>query len=130
MVRSVKTSFRHYLLLGMLTTIIGFTLPAASQTLSGVNQTKLLQLSEVLGGVHHLRALCVQSEAQTWRQSMIRLIETQEAPKWLADRMIERFNQGYYREQSAYPVCDASSQRRAVRLANEGARLSRALARN
>ncbi len=106
-----------------------FAQPATAQSLSASNKAKLLELSEILGAVHHLRALCEADESQTWRQSMIKLIETQEAPEWLADQMIERFNKGYYREQANYPACDATSQRRAVRLANEGARLARSLSR-
>lgn len=103
--------------------------PAVGQSMSAAYQTKLLDLAEILGAVHHLRALCDPAEAQTWRQSMITLIETQDAPEWLADQMIERFNKGYYREQRSYPVCDTTSERRAVRLANEGSRLAKSLAR-
>ncbi len=128
--RSDKTRFglrRWALLCGALAI---FAQPVFAQSLSASYQSKLFQLSEILGAVHHLRALCVESEAQTWRQSMIRLIETQEAPEWLADQMIDHFNKGYYREQEAYPVCDAASQRRATRLANEGARLARTLSRS
>ena len=113
----------------LLAALAVFAQPATAQSLSASNQTKLLELSEILGAVHHLRALCEVDEAQTWRQSMIKLIETQDAPEWLADQMIKRFNTGYHREEANYPACDAASQRRAVRLANQGARLARSLSR-
>ena len=109
---------------------LGMASPSFGQSLSATNQSKLLQLSEILGAVHHLRALCNPQESQTWRKSMIDLIKSQDAPEWLADQMIERFNQGFYREQKAYPVCTEASERRSVSLANQGSRLARNLSRS
>ena len=126
----LKTANRTLLCASLIIAMSVFAPPLSAQSLSASSQSRLLKLAEILGAVHHLRGICVAEETQTWRQSMIRLIETQDAPEWLADQMIDRFNQGYYREQSNYPVCDAASERRAVRLANEGARLAKSLSRS
>ena len=104
-------------------------MPAQAQQYSGRYQAELLQLAELLGGVHHLRRTCYPAEEQTWRDAMIGLVSRQNPPSWLREQMISRFNAGFHREQSSYPACDDRSQRRSSQLAADGSRLARKMAR-
>lgn len=104
--------------------------PSHAQQYSSRYQAELLQLAELLGGVHHHRRNCYPAEEQTWRDSMIGLVSRQNPPNWLREQMISRFNAGFHKEQSAYPTCNGNSQRRSSQLASDGSRLARKMARH
>ena len=94
-----------------------------------VYRGQLLRMAEILGGVHHLRGSCDQSEDQAWRERMLRLIEIEQPSQQLRDQMIERFNATYEAQKRRFPNCDNSSAQEAARLAREGQNLALQMAR-
>jgi uncharacterized protein (TIGR02301 family) len=86
----------------------------------------LLRLSEILGGLHYLRALCVPNEGPKWRNQMQALIDA-EAPAGSQRRahMMASFNRGYRGFQQAYRTCTPAADLAIRRYLDEGAKLSR-----
>jgi len=74
-------------------------------------EEELLRLSEILGAMHYLRALCGAEEGQLWRDKMEELLAV-EAPKptWRG-RLVESFNQGYRGFDRTYRQCTPSAVR-------------------
>jgi uncharacterized protein (TIGR02301 family) len=114
------------------TLLIAFshTEQVAAQQFSSRHQTRLVEMAELLGAVHHLRRVCHPNEDQAWRNAMVEMINTENPPGWLRKKMIGRFNAGFHREQQSFPNCTAASRQKSVSLANEGANLARRLSNN
>jgi len=74
-------------------------------------EEELLRLSEILGAMHYLRALCGAEEGQLWRDKMEELLAV-EAPKptWRG-RLVESFNAGYRGFDRTYRQCTPSAVR-------------------
>jgi len=85
---------------------------------------KLLRLSEVLGSIHYLRALCGAKEGSKWRDVMLKLIVTEEPGPKRKARLIARFNRGYRAFDGTYGACTDSALVAARRYVAEGANLS------
>ena len=96
----------------------------------GRYQDQLLELSRILGQLHHLRGECVSGERQLWRDNMMELVRLENPPASRKDDMVEDFNSAYARARTRYPVCNKTAGRAAVERAAEGELLSRAIARN
>lgn len=85
---------------------------------------KLLRLSEVLGSIHYLRALCGAREGNKWRDHMSEIIKS-EAPEPAREaRIIARFNRGYRAFDQTYGSCTNSALTAANRYMKEGVLLS------
>jgi len=86
----------------------------------------LARLSEILGALHYLRALCGANEGQKWRAEMQALVEA-EAPAGSARRakMIAGFNRGYRGFQQTYRTCTPAADLAIRRYLEEGAKISR-----
>ncbi len=87
-------------------------------------------LARVLGELHYLDFACRGRGAQTWRQTMVELLE-QEAPTRGAyrDRLIENFNGGFRRLERQRVQCGAQTEIERERLARRGRALSEQLRR-
>lgn len=96
----------------------------------GRYQDQLLELSRILGQLHHLRGECVSGERQLWRDNMMELVRLENPPTSRKDDMVEDFNSAYARARTRYPACNKTAGRAAVERAAEGEFLSRAIARN
>lgn len=92
-------------------------------------QQQLLRMAEILGGVHHLRGTCDDSESQAWRGRMLRLIDIEQPSQSLRNQMIERFNIYYEEQKRRFPKCGNKSAEEAARLAREGENLALQMAR-
>lgn len=69
-------------------------------------ETDLLRLAEILGGLHYLRPLCgMSAEAQTWRNEMQGLMETEQPSDIRKARLVAAFNQGYNSYAQVYRTC-------------------------
>ncbi len=96
----------------------------------GRYQEQLLELSHILGKLHHLRGACVSGEQQLWRDNMMELVRLENPPSARKNAMVADFNDAYERARSQYRSCGRAASRAAVALAIEGEQLSDALAKN
>lgn len=88
----------------------------------------ITQLAEVLGAVHHLRALCGTNEGQLWRNKMIEMMGAVSLSETERQALIKHFNDAYYRYRNAYPNCTTTAATQADTLMRDGQRLSEELA--
>lgn len=85
---------------------------------------KLLRLSEVLGAVHYLRALCGADEKNKWRDIMSSLIEAEQPGPIRRSRLVASFNRGYRSFNGTYGTCTQSALLASERYMAEGATLA------
>ena len=88
----------------------------------------LVRIAEILGSVHHLRAVCGAREGLLWRDKMIELLDTapDDAPR--REILVSHFNDAYHRSEAEYPHCSPAAAVRADALLEEGRRLAARLA--
>lgn len=89
----------------------------------------LLRLSEVIGAMAFLRALCAAPDAAQWPARMKTLIDSEGAASAARrDRLAGAYNRGYRGYALTYRACTPSAREAAALYAAEGDRLSHALA--
>lgn len=86
-------------------------------------EPSLLRLSEVLGSLHYLSALCGQEEPQ-WRELMEKLIAAEAPDEARKARFTASFNRGYRSFASVYTTCTASARTAMQRYQTEGKELA------
>jgi uncharacterized protein (TIGR02301 family) len=85
----------------------------------------LQRLSEILGALHYLRAVCGSNEGQKWRGEMQALIEAETPTGERRDRMVASFNRGYRGFQQTYRTCTPAADFAIKRYLEEGAKIAR-----
>ncbi len=85
---------------------------------------KLLRLSEVLGSIHYLRALCGAKENGKWRDFMSKLIGAEEPGPKRRARLVARFNRGFRAFDGTYASCTPSARFASENYVKEGILLS------
>ena len=104
------------------------SLPAPAHAQGGAIpfENDLARLSEILGALHYLRALCGANEGAKWRAEMQALADA-EAPAGSPRRakMIASFNRGYRGFQQTYRTCTPPADLAIRRYLEEGAKISR-----
>jgi len=92
-------------------------------------ENDLVRLSEILGALHYLRAICGANEGQKWRNEMRALVDA-EAPAGTPRRarMISGFNRGYQSFQHSHRSCTPAANLAIRRYLEEGAKISREVA--
>jgi uncharacterized protein (TIGR02301 family) len=85
----------------------------------------LQRLSEILGSLHFLRAICGSNEGQKWRNEAQTLIETEAPAGERRDQMIASFNRGYRAFQQSYRICTPAADFAIRRYLAEGAKIAR-----
>ncbi|MFD0915735.1 TIGR02301 family protein [Pseudahrensia aquimaris] len=85
---------------------------------------KLLRLSEVLGSIHYLRALCGAQEGGKWRNWMADILKSEEPIPSRRAQLVSRFNRGFRAFDQTYTACTSSALLAADRYLKEGVRLS------
>jgi len=85
----------------------------------------LMRLSEILGALQYLRALCGANEGQRWRDEMQALLEAEAQTPDRRNRMVANFNRGYRSFQQAYRTCTPAANVAVRRYLDEGAKISR-----
>jgi uncharacterized protein (TIGR02301 family) len=85
----------------------------------------LQRLSEILGALHYLRAICGAKEGQKWRDEMQALIEAETSAGERRARIIASFNRGYRSFQQTYRTCTPAADFAIRRYLEEGAKISR-----
>lgn len=85
----------------------------------------LQRLSEILGALHYLRALCGSKEGQKWRDQMQALIDAETPSGERHDRMVASFNRGYQGFRQTYRACTPAAGYAIRRYLDEGAKIAR-----
>lgn len=109
------------------------SIPAAAQSQATADDrpydSKLIRLTEILGAVHYLRALCGAEEGQLWRDQMRELLRSEGTTAIRRAKLVRGFNQGYRGFSRTYRSCTDSAKLAIDRFMEEGARLAELLVR-
>jgi uncharacterized protein (TIGR02301 family) len=88
-------------------------------------QGDLERLSEILGALHYLRAICGSNEGQKWRNEMQALVDAEAPNGDRRSRMIANFNRGYRGFQQTYRTCTPAADLAIRRYLAEGSKIAR-----
>ena len=100
------------------------TVPTAPTDTPAPYDAQLLRVSEILGSLHYLRNLCLETQEDQWRANVEQLIEseTNNEPKRKAN-FTAAFNRGYRSFGSVYTTCTPVARIAAEQYRNEAATL-------
>ncbi len=85
----------------------------------------LQRLSEILGALHYLRAICGANEGAKWRNEMQALIDAEAPSGERRQKIVASFNRGYRGFQQTYRSCTPAADIAVRRYLDEGARIAR-----
>jgi uncharacterized protein (TIGR02301 family) len=105
--------------------LAGANAPARAQEPAAPFDGDLQRLSEILGALHYLRAICGANEGQKWRNEMQALINAETPIGERRSRIIASFNRGYQGFQQTYRTCTPAANFAIRRYLDEGAKISR-----
>jgi uncharacterized protein (TIGR02301 family) len=105
--------------------VLGLQAPARALDPVAPFQADLERLSEILGALHYLRAICGSNEGAKWRNEMQALVDTEAPSGDRRSRMIANFNRGYRGFQQTYRTCTPAADLAIRRYLDEGAKISR-----
>jgi len=88
---------------------------------------QLLRLSEILGSVHYLRAVCGGEDGQRWRQIASELIRSEGSSALRQATIAQRFNRGYRSYRRTYRRCTPSARNSIARFVKEAREISNRL---
>jgi uncharacterized protein (TIGR02301 family) len=108
-------------------TVVILCLSAPARALDPVVpfQADLERLSEILGALHYLRAICGSNEGQKWRNEMQALVDAEAPNGDRRSRMIANFNRGYRGFQQTYRTCTPAADLAIRRYLAEGSKIAR-----
>ncbi len=86
---------------------------------------ELRRLSEILGALHYLRAICGSNEGRKWQVEMQALIDAEAPSGERRNRLIVSFNRGHRGFQQTYRTCTPAAGVVIRRYLAEGAKISR-----
>jgi uncharacterized protein (TIGR02301 family) len=92
---------------------------------SAAFEADLARLSEILGALHHLRAVCGANDGQKWRSEMQALVDSEAQAPARRAKMIASFNRGYRGFQQTYRSCTPAADIAIRRYLDEGAKIAR-----
>jgi uncharacterized protein (TIGR02301 family) len=101
--------------------------PAVASDIKPYDQ-RLMRLSEILGSIHYLRALCEADEGQVWRDKMQALLKAEGTSAARRARLAQKFNQGYQSYGRTYTTCTPTARVIIERFLSEGAGIAEELA--
>ena len=88
-------------------------------------EADLARLSEILGALHHLRAVCGANDGQKWRNEMQALVDSEAQAPGRRAKLIASFNRGYRGFQQSYRSCTPAADTAIRRYLDEGAKIAR-----
>jgi len=91
-------------------------------------EEQMLRLSEILGAMHHLSAVCEADEKSPWRDMMGELMDAEDPARERKRLYIDRFNRGYKGFAQVYRRCTPSAESALQRYRDEGAKLAKEIA--
>ena len=89
-----------------------------------VYDSQLQRLSEILGALHFLRALCGEGDSAQWQEEMQALLDAEKPTPMRRAQLVARFNYGFETYNAVYRSCTPSAQRAIALYLTEGERLS------
>ena len=99
--------------------------PARAVDSGAAFEADLSRLSEILGALHHLRAVCGANEGQKWRNEMQALVDSEAQAPGRRVKLIASFNRGYRGFQQTYRSCTPAADIAIRRYLDEGAKIAR-----
>ena len=126
--RSLSGRLKSGLVLVLLGTILAGLPQRAGAIDNKPYDAKLLRLSEILGSIHYLRALCGANDGQMWRKQMQNILKTEGSSALRRAKLVKRFNKGYRGYRQTYRSCTDSAQVAVERFMKEGAEIADGLA--
>ncbi len=105
--------------------VLASAVPCAAQGARAPYEGDLQRLSEIMGALHYLRALCGANEGQVWRNEMQALIDAEAPAGERRDRLVASFNRGYRGFQQTYRTCTPAADLAIRRYLEEGAKIAR-----
>jgi len=121
--RRLRSIWTRTLAIVSLVVLVG--LPARAIDQMTPFQADLERLSEVLGALHYLRAICGSNEGPKWRNEMQALVDSEAPSGDRRSRMIANFNRGYRGFQQTYRTCTPAADLAIRRYLEEGAKIAR-----
>jgi uncharacterized protein (TIGR02301 family) len=117
--------FRHVLIPACL--VLAVTAPPVRAQLQepAPFDGNLARLVEIMGALHHLRAVCGANEGQKWRNEAQALIDAEAPSGDRRARLIASFNRGYRGFQQTYRTCTPAAELVIRRYLEEGSRIAR-----
>ena len=112
-----------FLILFALLAFVAAVRPVAAEE-TAPYEPQLLRLSELLGSIHYLRALCGANDGSRWRDEMNALVEAEGSDETRRRKLVERFNRGYRAFASVYRECTPSARRAVESYMAEGSELA------
>lgn len=116
---------RLFFLLAVTAALACPTLPARAQQQAAPFDGDLQRLSEILGALHYLRAVCGANDGPKWRNEMQALIAAEAPSGERRDRLVASFNRGYRGFQETYRTCTPAADLVIRRYLEEGSRIAR-----
>lgn len=133
-ISALKARVRASLCAALLAALLGVSLsPAANLKAAPENRpydASLLRLSEILGAVHYLRALCGIDDNQAWRVKMEQLIAAEGQTVKRKLKLTKSFNKGYRSFQRTYRHCTPSAKTAIDHFLDEGIEIAEKLVAN
>lgn len=123
---AAKRGRRWALALGVVMSC-GFSTMAAAQDDKRPYDADLMRLTEILGAVHYLRAICGSDDGTRWRDQMQAIINAEGSTTLRRVNLTQRFNKGYRSYQRTYRTCTPSAETAVMRFIEEGAALAQKL---
>jgi uncharacterized protein (TIGR02301 family) len=112
----------------LLAIVVTLSAPAAAQESGGAPapfDNDLIRLSEILGALHYLRAVCNANEGQKWRNELQALIEAEAPSGARRGRLVSSFNRGYRGFQQTYRTCTPAADFAIRRYLDEGSKIAK-----
>ena len=103
------------------------TVSAPVRAQAPVFEANLQRLSEILGALHYLRAICGANEGQKWRNEMQALMDAEAPSGERRSRMTAGFKRGYRGFQQTYRTCTPAADLVIRRYLEEGSKIAREL---
>lgn len=88
---------------------------------------QIYRLSEILGAIHYLRALCGADEGQTWRNQMRDLVNAEGTTALRRVWLVDSFNKGYRGYARTYRTCTKPALVAINRFMEQGASIANSL---
>jgi uncharacterized protein (TIGR02301 family) len=105
--------------------LLCLAVPARADDTPAPFDNDLQRLSEILGALHYLRAVCNTNEGQKWREQMQALIDAEVPDGDRRRKIVASFNRGYRGFEQTYRSCTPSADLAIRRYLEEGAKISR-----
>jgi uncharacterized protein (TIGR02301 family) len=105
--------------------LLCLAVPARADDTPAPFDNDLQRLSEILGALHYLRAVCNTKEGQKWREQMQALIDAEVPDGDRRRKIVASFNRGYRGFEQTYRSCTPSADLAIRRYLEEGAKISR-----